>query len=73
MHAVLMISTSTLALRAKAFSRWLSYFGYGIASVMFVTPLLLKPLGLAFPVWVGILSIAMRIRKNDIVPDREGE
>jgi hypothetical protein len=71
LHAVFMISTSTLALRTKAFSRWLSYFGYGIALVMFVTPILLEPLGLAFPVWVAILSIAMRIRKNDIVPDRE--
>jgi uncharacterized membrane protein len=70
-HAVFMISTSTLALRTKTFSRWLSYFGYGIALMMFVMPIVLEPLGLAFPVWVAILSMAMLIRKNDIVPDRE--
>ena len=70
-HAVFMISTSSLALRTKAFSRWLSYFGYGIALVMFVMPILLEPLGLAFPVWVAILSIAMLLRKNDVIPDRE--
>jgi hypothetical protein len=70
-HSVFMISTSTLALRTKTFSRWLSYFGYGIALMMFVMPIVLEPLGLAFPVWVAILSMAMLIRKNDIVPDRE--
>jgi hypothetical protein len=58
-------------LRTKTFSRWLSYFGYGIALMMFVMPIVLEPLGLAFPVWVAILSMAMLIRKNDIVPDRE--
>jgi hypothetical protein len=67
-HAVFMISTSTLALRTNAFSRGLSYFGYGIAVWMFIMPWLYEPLGLAFPVWVGILSIAMFIRKNEIIP-----
>jgi hypothetical protein len=70
-HAVFMISTSTLALRTNAFSRWLSYFGYGIALSMFITPMLFEPLGLAFPVWVGLLSIAMLIRRNEIIPESE--
>lgn len=70
-QAVFVVSTSTLALRSSAFSRWLSYFGYGIALVMFFMPILSEPVGLAFPVWVGILSIALLVRRSDIIPDRE--
>ena len=70
-QAVFVVSTSTLALRSNAFSRWLSYLGYGIALVMFFIPILTEPIGLAFPVWVGILSIALLIRKSDIVPEHD--
>jgi hypothetical protein len=70
-QAVFVVSTSTLALRSNAFSRWLSYFGYGIALVMFFMPILTEPIGLAFPIWVAILSIALLIRKSDIVPERD--
>jgi hypothetical protein len=70
-QAVFVVSTSTLALRSNAFSRWLSYFGYGIALVMFFMPILTEPIGLAFPVWVGILSIAFLVRMSDIIPERD--
>jgi hypothetical protein len=71
-QAVFVVSTSTLALRSSAFSRWLSYLGYGIALVMFFMPILTEPVGLAFPIWVGILSIALLVRKSDIVPESDG-
>jgi hypothetical protein len=70
-QAVFVVSTSTLALRSNAFSRWLSYFGYGIALVMFFVPILTEPIGLAFPIWVGMLSAALLVRKSDIVPERD--
>ena len=70
-QAVFVVSTSTLALRSSAFSRWLSYLGYGIALVMFFMPILTDPVGLAFPIWVGILSIALLVRRSEIIPDRE--
>ncbi len=70
-QAVFVVSTSTLALRSSAFSRWLSYLGYGIALVMFFMPILTDPAGLAFPIWVAILSIALLVRQSDILPDRE--
>ena len=70
-QAVFVVSTSTLALRSNAFSRWLSYLGYGIALVIFFMPILTDPVGLAFPIWVGILSVALLVRRSDIIPDRE--
>jgi multidrug transporter EmrE-like cation transporter len=71
-QAVFVVSTSTLALRSSAFSRWLSYLGYGIALVMFFMPILTEPVGLAFPIWVGILSTVLLLRKGDIIPESDG-
>ena len=70
-QAVFVVSTSTLALLSKAFSRWLSYLGYGIALAMFFLPILSEPVSLAFPIWVAILSVALLIRRDDIIPEGE--
>jgi hypothetical protein len=70
-QAVFIVSASTLALRTSAFSRWLSYFGYAIALWMFFVPFLFEPLRLGFPIWVAILSVALLVRKDDIIPDHE--
>jgi hypothetical protein len=70
-QAVFVASTSTLALRTSAFSRWLSVLGYGIAFGIFVMPIVREPIGLVFPIWVAILSTALLIRKGDILPDDE--
>jgi multidrug transporter EmrE-like cation transporter len=67
-QAVFVATTSTLALRTSAFNRWLSYLGYGIALAIFVMPMVSEPVGLAFPVWVGILSIALLVRRTNILP-----
>ena len=36
-----------------------------ICLVMFFPPILFEPLSLAFPMWVGVLSLALLIRRND--------
>ena len=64
-QAVFVFSTSSLALRTDRISRWVSYFGYAIGLVMFFMPILLEPLSLAFPIWVGVLSLSLLIRRND--------
>ncbi len=70
-QAVFIVSASTLALRTSAFSRWLSYLGYAIALWMFFMPFLIEPLRLGFPIWVAILSIALLVRQDDLIPDHE--
>ena len=70
-QAVFIVSASTLALRTSAFNRWLSYLGYAIAFLMFFMPLVIETLRLGFPIWVAILSIALLIRKDDLIPDHE--
>ena len=71
-QAVFVISTSALAFRTNTFSRWLSYTGYGMGLIMFLWPIISEPIGLAFPVWVGILSVALLVRRSEIIPDRGG-
>ena len=71
MQAVFVLSTSSLALRTERISRWVSYFGYAIGLVMFFMPILLEPLGLAFPIWVGVLSVALLIRRREVIPKME--
>ena len=63
LQAVFIMATSTLTLRTRALNRWLSYLGYGIALIIFVMPIVREPIGLAFPIWVGILSAALITRK----------
>jgi len=70
-QAVFIVSASTLALRTGSFSRWLSYFGYGMALWMFFLPLLIEPLRLGFPIWVATLSVALLVRRDDLIPDDE--
>ena len=72
LQAVFMASTSTLALRTSAFGRWISYLGYCLALVIFFMPTVSEPVGLAFPVWVGVLSIALLVRRATILPSDEG-
>jgi len=71
MQAVFVFSTSSLALRTERISRWVSYFGYAIGLVMFFMPILLEPLSLAFPIWVGVLSVALLIRRREVIPKME--
>jgi len=71
MQAVFVLSTSSLALRTDRISRWVSYFGYAIGLVMFFMPILLEPLSLAFPIWVGVISVALLISRREVIPKKE--
>jgi len=68
-QAVFIVTVSTLALRTSAFNRWLSYFGFAMGFAMFVLPSVTDPNGLAFPAWVGVLSVALFFRRRELVPD----
>jgi hypothetical protein len=69
LQAVFVVAVSTLAARTGVFSKALSYFGYAMAFVMFVVPILTSPLGLAFPLWVSVVSTAMLVRASRFVGD----
>lgn len=59
LQAVFILTTSTLILRTGAMPRWLAYLGYAWGIVLFVFPLVSEPLGIAFPIWVLIVSVTI--------------
>jgi hypothetical protein len=56
---VFVTTTSTLILRSRVLPSWLAVVGYVIAVGMFVFPLVMEPVGLAFPTWVFVVSIVI--------------
>jgi len=65
-EAVFIITTSTVGLRTGAFPRWLVLVGYLVGLGMFVIPLLLDPILLIFPLWVGVMSSVLLIRRKRV-------
>jgi len=69
-QGVFVISTSTLSARTEAIPQWLTVFGYLIALVMMVVPIMLEPLGFAFPIWVAVTSVVLLVRRAAMVGSR---
>lgn len=63
-QAVFVFSTSSVLLRSGRFPRWLAFVGYAFGVVLFVVPLVTRPMGLAFPVWVIVVSITIFFHRS---------
>jgi hypothetical protein len=64
-QAVFVITTSTVILRSGFLPRWLGFVGYLIGLGMFALPLITRPVGIAFPVWVLVVSVVIFVRRPD--------
>lgn len=58
-QAVFVLTTSTLILRSGVMPKWLAYLGYIIGLALFITPLIIQPLGVGFPAWVFVVSVTI--------------
>ncbi len=56
MAGVFMISTCTLVLRTRILPLWITILGYALAVMLLLSSHFVDWLGLAFPLWVFILS-----------------
>lgn len=63
LQAVFVFTTSTIMLRTRALPTWLAYAGYVFGILLFLTPLITRPLGLAFPIWVALVSVELLISR----------
>ena len=50
---------------------WLAYFGYVMGLALFVTPLIIQPIGLGFPAWVFIVSVTILFSRPTASSDDE--
>ena len=71
-QAVFVLTTSTLILRTGVMPQWLAYFGYVIGLALFITPLIIQPIGLGFPVWVLIVSVTIVFSRNAALSNGAG-
>jgi hypothetical protein len=63
LQAVFIFSTSTVILRSRVLPSWLAVVGYLIGLTLLVVPLVTQPVGLAFPVWVFIVSVVLMLKR----------
>jgi len=61
MAGVFMIATSTLALRTRFISRWTSFLGYPLATLLLLSGRQIDGILLVFPLWVFLVSISILI------------
>lgn len=64
LQGAFVLSTSTLILRTEMLPKWLAYFGYIVGFVMLIIPMVWEPTGLAFPLWVLIISVTLLVSKS---------
>jgi len=69
LQAVFMLTTSTLIRRAKVLPNWLAYLGYAGAVGLLLFPLIADPIGLAFPIWVLIVSVTIAFTRPQFVAE----
>lgn len=55
-EAVFILVASTLIRRSSVLPKWLAIVGYLVAFGMLIVPLVVEPAGLAFPLWVFLVS-----------------
>jgi hypothetical protein len=61
LQAVFVIAVSNLILRTGVMPRWLAYLGFAIGLVLMVVPIVARPMGLAFPAWVFVVSVVILV------------
>ena len=52
-----------MIMRSHVLPTWLAVVGYLSGLILFVAPVVTRPVGLAFPVWVFVVSIVMMVKR----------
>lgn len=63
-EAVFIITTSTVGLRTGALPKWLALVGYLFGLSMLIVPLFIDAIVLIFPLWVGLISAVLLMRRK---------
>ena len=63
-QALFVMSTSTIFLRTSTAPRWLAFIGYAFGIALFAVPVVARPVGLGFPIWVFVASVTVLVTKR---------
>ena len=76
LQAVFVLTVSNLIVRSRFLPSWLAYVGFVVGLGMMVTPLVTRPIGIAFPLWVLLVSVVIllarptaRAAKTEVGPE----
>ena len=64
LQAVFIFTTSTVFLRSQVLPSWVAVVGYIVGTAMFIAPIVWRSLGLAFPIWVSVVSVVLLVRSS---------
>ena len=59
LQAVFVLASTTIVRRTGALQRWVTVFGYVVAAVLLLTPIVARSIGVVYPAWVFVVSIAL--------------
>ncbi len=69
--AVFMMAGTTRALRAGLFPRWFAIISYTLALLLVLTVAEARPVALVFPLWIGVSSILILVRRERLLLGHE--
>ena len=69
--AVFMMAGTTRALRAGLFPRWFALISYALAFTLVLTVAEVRAVSLVFPLWIGVSSILIRLRRERLLLEHE--
>ena len=69
--AVFMMAGTTRALRAGLFPRWFAFISYALAFTLVLTVAEVRAVSLVFPLWIGVSSILIRLRRERLLLEHE--
>ncbi len=71
LQTLVILSSNSVARKYGLFPRWLLWAGTAIAVVQVVNVALFEPLALTFPIWVGLISATLLVRRRRARPSGE--
>lgn len=72
LQAVFVLTSTTIVRRTGALAQWFVVVGYLFGIALLVTPMVSRPIGVAFPIWVFVASVALfATRTSEPGPDEE--
>jgi hypothetical protein len=69
--AVFMVAGTTRALRAGLFPRWFALVSYVLALVLVVSVATVRVVSLVFPLWIGVVSVLILVRRQRLLERQE--
>ncbi len=69
--AVFMLAGTTRALRSGLFPRWFGVLSYVLALALVLTVARIRAVSLVFPLWIGVVSILILVRRQRLFAGHE--